>query len=78
MACQASPELAEAGEIVLIPIAKTSNVRTINIILLLSNCLSCALAHTGLGFPVDDFHRAHARDLAAVPDSSRPDSTIVV
>jgi hypothetical protein len=32
MACQASPELAEAGKIVLIPIAKTSNARTINII----------------------------------------------
>jgi hypothetical protein len=78
MACQASPELAEAGKIVLIPIAKTSNARTINIIPPLLNCVSRALAHTGLGFPVDDFHRAHARDLAAVPDSSRPDRTIAV
>jgi hypothetical protein len=78
MACQASPELAEAGKIVLIPIAKTSNARTINIILLFSNCVFCALAHTGLGFPGDELRRAHARDPAADPNSCRLNTAIVV
>jgi hypothetical protein len=45
IACQASPELAEAGKIALIPITKTSNARTISLILLFSNCVCFALVH---------------------------------
>jgi hypothetical protein len=45
IACQASPELAEAGKTALIPITKTSKARTISLILLFSNCVCFALVH---------------------------------
>jgi hypothetical protein len=74
MTCQASPELAEAGKIALNPITKTSSARTMNLILQLSNCVSCALAHTGMGLSLEELHRAQAR----VPATEPTDADLLV
>jgi hypothetical protein len=71
-------ELAEAGKIALNPITKTSSARTMNLILQLSNCVSFALAHTGLGLSLEELHRAQARAPATEPNRCRLACAITV